>query len=278
MSNLVDDHDDEYDEIPLHRLRPFGAGIKRKRIEFVPQSSATESALTVLAAPKASLGDIYLSIVLPKNKQAIAVSDDVERHEEKTNRQLDVPGIAKSESTQAVLPVEQELFFTSPAARPALPPVVKTNLWTSSHAAEPDTSTTICPTCNQPIDLNDPILHSTTLHHQLSLPHSHPPSALNRTSMGYTYLSSYGFDVDARLGLGASGSGRLHPVRASNRADKDKLGIGATKEEKAERIRREGLDAGGVKKAEEGKKKREQRMRDLVYGSDEVNKYLGVEL
>ena len=29
---------------------------------------------------------------------------------------------------------------------------------------------------------------------------------------------------------------------------------------------------------EEGKKKREQRMRDLVYGSDEVNKYLGVEL
>ena len=259
MSSHVDDHDDdEYDETPLHRLRPFGAGIKRKRIEFVPQSSATESALTA-PATKASLSDLYLSIVLPKKKHAVAVQEDVEATKDKSDRRLDHAAEVNIAPIQALLPTEEDLAPPSPAAEPRL-------------------SSTTCPDCNQPIDPSDPTPHSTTLHHQLSLPHSHPPSALNRTSMGYTYLSSYGFDVDARLGLGASGSGRLHPVRASNRADKDKLGIGATKEEKAERIRREGLDAGGVRKEEESKKKREQRMRDLVYGSDEVNKYLGVEL
>jgi hypothetical protein len=261
MSNHVYDQDDDDDEIPLHRLRPFGAGIKRKRIEFVPQSSATESVLTVPAA-KASLGDLYLSIVLPKNKQVVAVQDVVQDVLEKADNRPDTSAAVKNAEEIAIAPAVQPVDETL----------------ASSSTAEPHSSTTICPTCNQPIDPADPTLHSKTLAHQLSLPHSHPPSALNRTSMGYTYLSSYGFDVDARLGLGASGSGRLHPVRASNRADKDKLGIGATKEEKAERIRREGLDAGGVRKEEEGKRKRDQRMRDLVYGSDEVNKYLGVEL
>ena len=275
MSNHVDDHDDEYDEIPLHRLRPFGAGIKRKRIEFVPQSSATESTLTASPAAKASLGDVYLSIVLPKKKQAVAVQEEADRGAVITKG--DVEDSHGATTDRPGLPAKVRIVPAPPAPAPAVLSVDASS-GPSSHASDPNTKSTICPTCNQSVDPNDPTAHSTTLHHQLSLPHSHPPSALNRTSMGYTYLSSYGFDVDARLGLGASGSGRLHPVRASNRADKDKLGIGATKEEKTERIRREGLDAGEAKKMEEGKKKKEQRMRDLVYGSDEVNKYLGIEL
>jgi len=231
--------------------------------------------LNALPATKASLGDVYLSIVLPKKKQAIAIQEEADRGavviqggvEDSHGATNDRPG----------LPEKVRIVPAAPAPAPAVLSVDASS-GPSSHASDPNTKSTICPTCNQSVDPNDPTAHSTTLHHQLSLPHSHPPSALNRTSMGYTYLSSYGFDVDARLGLGASGSGRLHPVRASNRADKDKLGIGATKEEKTERIRREGLDAGEAKKMEEGKKKKEQRMRDLVYGSDEVNKYLGIEL
>jgi len=266
MSNHVDAHndDEESDDIPLHRLRPFGAGIKRKRIEFVPQSSATDSSTSSAPAKKISLGDIYLSIVLPKKEQAVPVREKDEDTPQKPDSRLDLSAAAKNAEETG--------------AAPAVLQVDEALLKGSVLAPDRFSETTICPTCAQPIDHSDPAVHSTTLHHQLSLPHSHPPSSLNRTSMGYNYLSSYGFDVDTRLGLGASGSGRLHPVRASNRADKDKLGIGATKEEKAERIRREGLDAGGVRKVEEDKKKREQRMRDLVYGSDEVNKYLGVEL
>ncbi|CAJ2513681.1 Uu.00g018000.m01.CDS01 [Anthostomella pinea] len=59
---------DEY-EVPLQDRRPFGAGLKRKRVVFVPASTGglntTEE--TRIPKPSRSVSDMYLSIVLPKD-------------------------------------------------------------------------------------------------------------------------------------------------------------------------------------------------------------------
>ena len=60
--------DPEYD-IPLQHKRPFGSGLKRKRVVFVPASSgdlnSTEE--STRPAPSKSISDLYLSLVLPKD-------------------------------------------------------------------------------------------------------------------------------------------------------------------------------------------------------------------
>ncbi|RYP54633.1 hypothetical protein DL769_010317 [Monosporascus sp. CRB-8-3] len=60
--------DPEYD-IPLQDRRPFGSGLKRKQVVFVPASSGnlnTTEECTDLK-PSRSISDLYLSLVLPKN-------------------------------------------------------------------------------------------------------------------------------------------------------------------------------------------------------------------
>ncbi|KAI4870107.1 hypothetical protein F4820DRAFT_405110 [Hypoxylon rubiginosum] len=63
--------DPEYD-IPLQDKRPFGSGLKRKRVVFVPASDGnlktTEENTT--AKPSQSVSDLYLSIVMPKETQS----------------------------------------------------------------------------------------------------------------------------------------------------------------------------------------------------------------
>ncbi|RYP72063.1 hypothetical protein DL770_008020 [Monosporascus sp. CRB-9-2] len=60
--------DPEYD-IPLQDKRPFGSGLKRKRVVFVPASSGslntTEESTDL--KPSKSISDLYLSLVLPKD-------------------------------------------------------------------------------------------------------------------------------------------------------------------------------------------------------------------
>ncbi|KAH9887172.1 G-patch domain-containing protein [Xylariomycetidae sp. FL2044] len=55
------------DEVPFQERRPFGAGLKRKRVVFVPASSDTISTVENKEAtrPSKSVSDIYLSLVLP---------------------------------------------------------------------------------------------------------------------------------------------------------------------------------------------------------------------
>ncbi|KJZ80057.1 hypothetical protein HIM_00771 [Hirsutella minnesotensis 3608] len=60
------DDGDDYDDIPLHRKQPFGAGLKRKRIEFVPASN-TDGGIAASSKKSTSTicaGDLYASIVL----------------------------------------------------------------------------------------------------------------------------------------------------------------------------------------------------------------------
>ncbi|KAI0171805.1 hypothetical protein GGR52DRAFT_547731 [Hypoxylon sp. FL1284] len=63
--------DPEYD-IPLQHKRPFGSGLKRKRVVFVPASdgnlATTEG--NPPAKPSQSISDLYLSIVMPEEKTA----------------------------------------------------------------------------------------------------------------------------------------------------------------------------------------------------------------
>ncbi|KAI1409599.1 hypothetical protein F5Y13DRAFT_169623 [Hypoxylon sp. FL1857] len=63
--------DPEYD-IPLQDKRPFGSGLKRKRVVFVPASSGhlNTTQENNSAKPSQSISDLYLSIVLPKEKEA----------------------------------------------------------------------------------------------------------------------------------------------------------------------------------------------------------------
>ncbi|KAI1127345.1 hypothetical protein F5Y10DRAFT_242835 [Nemania abortiva] len=60
---------DEAEEVPLQHKRPFGSGLKRKQVIFVPASSGTLNSVneTKPSEPSKSISDIYLSIVLPKD-------------------------------------------------------------------------------------------------------------------------------------------------------------------------------------------------------------------
>ncbi|KAI1806225.1 hypothetical protein F4811DRAFT_551182 [Daldinia bambusicola] len=62
--------DPEYD-VPLQHKRPFGSGLKRKRVVFVPASSGNLSTTEEDTPAKSSksVADLYLSIVLPKEKE-----------------------------------------------------------------------------------------------------------------------------------------------------------------------------------------------------------------
>lgn len=61
-----DGGDDDVDEIPLHRKRPFGAGLKRKPIAFVPAQDGDLNSTFQPPIPDPSIADLYLSLVLPK--------------------------------------------------------------------------------------------------------------------------------------------------------------------------------------------------------------------
>ncbi|KAI0813935.1 hypothetical protein GGR55DRAFT_676071 [Xylaria sp. FL0064] len=62
---------DDAEEVPLHHKRPFGSGLKRKQVIFVPASSGTLNSVDESKPPEPSksVSDIYLSIVLPKETE-----------------------------------------------------------------------------------------------------------------------------------------------------------------------------------------------------------------
>ncbi|KAL4729450.1 hypothetical protein ACLX1H_003870 [Fusarium chlamydosporum] len=64
--------DEEYD-VPLHHKRPFGAGLKRKKIEFVRAADPDAGLSTATTSTATDLGDLYASVVLisnPEDKEA----------------------------------------------------------------------------------------------------------------------------------------------------------------------------------------------------------------
>lgn len=245
--------DDDTYEIPLQDQRVFGAGIKRKRVRFVPSSSnLSTSTLPASRTSGASIGDFYLNLVLPKGQKSA-----IEQNEEAGARSGggDSPPICDI----CNLPLEST----------ASPPHEETK---TKHEQQQ---------IHAAAQLQKSTPHEAALAHQVSLPHSHPPSHIDRHRLGLSYLKTYGWDPDSRTGLGASGQGSRFPVKTAQKYDK--LGVGAEvprgvgargsgRVEKEKRKTR--LDAGATRR---GMKKEEEKMRGLreeVYGRVDVERLL----
>lgn len=236
---MADESDDEY-LVPLQDQRVFGAGIRRKKINFV--SSRDPSSL-LSEAPKPGAGDRYLAIVLGKNG---GMEDGKEpQSEEAQHGQENSKTDAKRPSGQAVCEI--------------------CNL--------PIVSDTIGLGGLETINIK---AHVSSLAHQVCLEHSHPPSHLDRNRQGLKYLSNYGWDPDSWQGLGATGTGIRIPVKAKPKNDTLGLGVlGPASSNKVSKPPLKKLDAKKTREAEVKGRKDRKKLRNMFYQSDEVDKYLG---
>lgn len=234
----ADDHKDLYDTTPLQQQRAFSR--KRKRIAFVPQQDDPPAATPAPSRPPSTISDIYLKIVLPRP------SGDSPNDSTAYGVVCAAPVTAARNSAAALCPV-CTLPLTTPTPTP-------TALTVGSAAMA--------------------LTHEATLAHQVCVPHSHPPSALDRDSKGLHYLSSHGWDPDERRGLGTRGNGRLFPVRLKERPAR--LGVGAEHVAMAAPEKVAKLDAGQARRDATKERGKAERMRQIVYGREDVNAYLGV--
>ncbi|PVH80329.1 hypothetical protein DL98DRAFT_515433 [Cadophora sp. DSE1049] len=232
--------DDDTYEIPLQDQRVFGAGIKRHRVKFVPSSTASTTPSSSNSSGQ-SVSDLYLKMVLPGDQEKASPQPESSNgHED-----LSSGDYAKTQTCE---------ICSLPLSEAAMPP-------TQVQDAEPNSK-------QRP--------HEASLAHQVCLAHSHPPSHLDRNRKGLTYLSAYGWDPDARRGLGAEGQGMHFPVKTKPKDDK--MGIGAVLPKEAERRKKEKvqkLDAGKVRKMYDQDKKKAERLREMFYRNDDVERYLG---
>lgn len=234
-----EDHDQEDDEenVPLHLIRPFGAGLKRTRVEFVPAEQPDQGIATQGGNKNGiSAGDIYAQIVLGVKPTSDASGSSTPAKDDGSKSELE------QQSSQGA-------------------------------ATQPDADHPTCPVCLLPITTSLR-QHEATLAHQVSLAHSHPPSALDRSRMGLRALQSQGWDPDARRGLGREGGGMRFPIKTTRKDNT--LGIGATvpkprvkSEEKPKQLNSKQLRAAQVKE-----KRRGERLQDEIFGSVDVEKYL----
>lgn len=233
MDNISDE--DTY-EIPLQDQRAFGAGIKRKRVKFVPSSSSSIIEHTPSTSSAKSISDFYLKLVLPQDTSTPESTLPL--------RELELCEVCK-------LPLSTDLKS-----------IINKDEAGSSGPSNPTSSAKLRP-------------HEASLAHQVCLNHSHPPSHVDRNRKGLTYLSSYGWDPDSRLGLGASGQGIQFPIKTKPKDDK--LGIGVVMPNKGEIRKKEKpqkLDAGKVRKLHEKDRRKGEKLREMFYRNDDVERYL----
>jgi hypothetical protein len=152
----------------------------------------------------------------------------------------------------------------------------------------PDPS--LCEICNLPLTSSSSSSsnshpHESSIAHQVCLTHSHPPSHLDRTRPGLRYLSSYGWDLDARVGLGAAGrEGIREPVKPRTQTDTAGLGTGidrdgdVVKKVPVVKAQKKLLNAKQVRKKAEEERRRGERMRKAFHANEEVLKYLGEDV
>ncbi|GKT47455.1 uncharacterized protein ColSpa_07636 [Colletotrichum spaethianum] len=231
-----DEGDGEEEDVPLHHRRPFGAGIQRKPIQFV----------------KASDPNLRTTEPVKTTKSGSSVGDFY---------------------LSLVLPSEKK----------------------ETEAEKPEAQ--MCAVCALPLGKDDAVeevgkdgsssskdkttrqKHEASIAHQVCLTHSHPPSALDRSRMGLTYLSSHGWDPDSRKGLGAVGQGIQYPLKTKPKEDKYGLGLNIPKDLKSRvektKQKPQTLDAKKCRKKAEEDKKKAERLRQMFYGSEAMDRYLG---
>ncbi|KAH6635384.1 hypothetical protein B0J18DRAFT_472492 [Chaetomium sp. MPI-SDFR-AT-0129] len=245
-----DNADDDYDDIPLEHQRPFGSGLHRRPIAFVsasgPGTLQSVDANRPTPKPQPNVADIYLSMVLSEDSRS----------------QSAPPSTTAPPPPKPSTPAPNS---DSPQGIEETCPVCRLPLTTPSDSSDKNT------------DPSKPTPHTQSLAHQLCLPHSHPPSALDRTRMGLSYLAAHGWDPDARSGLGAAQQGIAYPVKAKVKDDVLGVGMVVSKREKEGAKKNGGrlLDAGKVRKMVGEERRRGERIREELFGDGRVERYLG---
>lgn len=246
--------DDDTYEIPLQDQRVFGAGIKRKRVKFVPSSSTNATAPST--PPSKSIGALYLSLVLP---------NDTSSAEESTKTTPDPTPLSTS-PLYTPTPSESQICEICSLPLSSLPMVATSD--SDVDAAIP----ALTELASLPAIKSRP--HEASIAHQVCLAHSHPPSHLDRSRKGLAYLSSYGWDPDSRLGLGAKGQGIAFPIKSKPKDDKLGIGVVVPKTGVKRKEKSEKLDAGKVRKAYEKDRRRGEKLREMFYMNDDVERHL----
>ncbi|KAJ6037152.1 hypothetical protein N7540_001431 [Penicillium herquei] len=284
---MTTEHEDEDYFLPLEDQRMFGAGIRRKRVPFVRSGELNTTSTTQSGT---SVADAYLSIVLEQSKSNTSPSTP-------TNITSNETPISPPRTTHSAPPGETISPLLSHATSPRAPTRPESQN-KDQNQAQDLASAEFCEVCNLPLstdpisDLDEPTKdhasetkprpHEASLAHQLCLKHSHPPSHLDRTRTGMRYLTTYGWDPDSRLGLGATGrEGIREPLKGRIKNDTAGLGAGLDKDgdpirvPKVEPKKVVKLNAKEVRRREMEAKKKGEKMRNLFFQSDEVLKYLG---
>ncbi|CBX92703.1 hypothetical protein IAQ61_005925 [Plenodomus lingam] len=218
-------HEDDpcYDDadistVPFVQQYPFGRGLWKNHINFVPAAGDDAESTTAPSTQGKTMAEKYLAIMFPNGQ---------------------------------------------PQPKPEAYPV--------------------CGICGEPVKETDQRSHYLSPAHQAALPRAPIPSAIDRSRMGLRYMQKHGYDVDARVGLGAAGQGMLFPLVPKEK--RDKFGLGIDKKEHTRRralggasafeVKQGTLDAGKIQKLAKIEKKRHEKLQKLFYGNDEVEKYLG---
>jgi hypothetical protein len=236
MSDDRHDHDpttaaepeEESDDEVIIRQLPFASGLSKKPIAFVPASDGNLVTSRTSVKPSQNIGDLYLSMVLPKHVPSTEPTED--------------------QGTPETCPVCKLSLNAKPEAPSG---------GLEERKRHPDT------------------VHQTSLAHQLCLAHSHPPSALDRTRMGLTYLESHGWDPDSRAGLGSAQQGISFPIKAKPKQDTHGIGLVVPKETPKKSEKPQQLDAGRVRKMAQVDKKKAERIQRQLYSNTDLEKYLG---
>ena len=238
--------DDDSFTIPLQDQRVFGAGVKRPRIKFVPSASPAEQTGAAVPARNASVVNQYLSTVLNNRPSRVESSGEA-------------PSGSLGSSQDEVDAVSQG--------------------W---HADA--TTNTVCEICRLPVEgggLNagsgsekPSTGHETSIAHQYCVETSRPPSHLDRSHVGFKYLSSYGWDADTKAGLGAAGQGIPAPLKGTSKNDTMGIGLALDRNATAKPPKPKKLNAKEVRKMEARQKRSRAKMEELFYGSEDIQRYL----
>lgn len=248
--------DDNTYEIPLQDQRVFGAGIKRKRVKFVPSTQDSTTAPSSSRTAAQSVSDLYLKLVLPGEHATGEVSQFVSPNLGQPNR-----AFAAEEASEKAAEGLCEICNL---------PLTSDSMSTfSGGTMSPNESTQD----TQALKIRP---HEASLAHQICLAHSHPPSHLDRSRKGLSYLSNYGWDPDSRLGLGAQGQGIQFPIKTKPKNDKMGIGVVLPKEgDRRKKEKVEKLDAGKIRKMHDIDKRKAEKLRETFYRNEDVERYLG---
>ncbi|PKY03752.1 hypothetical protein P168DRAFT_290888 [Aspergillus campestris IBT 28561] len=260
----TEEDDDEY-FLPLEDQRVFGAGIRRKRVPFVRSSELnttgrTSSAPPPSTAPGPNIANTYLSIVLGKDKDK-------------------AQGPSQSES---IPPTTTQSAPSSSPRDTSPPPPPRCEVCHLPLETDPSSSSSSAPTSAEHAEegRKEYHPHEASLAHQVCLTHSHPPSHLDRSRHGLRYLSAYGWDPDSRRGLGAPGrEGIREPLKGRLKVDTVGLGASVPSVSSAAAAKKPAkvnkLNAKQVRKESTDSRRRGDRLREMFYQNDDVQRYLG---